>query len=105
MNTPEGMKKTEDEYTYKEILTLIQSIYVFLQAAGCWFKEYIKTIPPKAGFKKCTTNPCLLYRVNELWIDIVIVYVYDTLAIKDKQVLMDTIEFIKKNIKLDQWVN
>ena len=41
----------EETYTYKDILTLIKSIYSILQEETCWFKEYIKTMNLKEGFK------------------------------------------------------
>ena len=53
----------------------------------------------KAVFKKHKTDPCILYRVNELRAEIFTVYVDDTLAIGDKPELMDTIECIKKEYK------
>ena len=70
----------EEYYIYKDILTLIEFIYCLLQAAHWCLKEYIKTMTLKAGFKKCKTDPCILYRVNELGAEIAIVYVDDTLA-------------------------
>ena len=77
-------------------MTLIKSIYGLIQAARLWFKEYIKTMALKAGFKKCNTGPCLLYRVNELGTIIFIIYVDGTLEIGYKLALMNTIECIRK---------
>ena len=51
-------------YMYEDILTLIVYIYDLVQAARCWFMEYIKTMNIKAGFKQYNTDFCLLYRVN-----------------------------------------
>ena len=45
----------------------------------------------KEGSKQQKTEPCILYRVNELRTAIFIVYVDDTLGIGDKPELMDTI--------------
>ena len=42
----------EEEYTYKDISTLIHYIYGIIQAEHYWFKEYIKTITPKSGIEK-----------------------------------------------------
>ena len=64
---------------YKDILTLIKSIYGFVQEAHFWFKEYIKTMTLKVGFKQCKTDPCLLHRVNGLGDAISIVYIYNIL--------------------------
>ena len=55
-------KVFEEQYTYADILTLVKSIWGLLQAARSWLKEYINTIILKAIFKKCKTDPCLLYR-------------------------------------------
>ena len=51
---------------------------------------------PKVGFKKRNTDPCLLYRLNELWNVIFIVYVYGTMKIGDKPGFVDAIECTKK---------
>ena len=77
-------------------MTLIIYIYGLIQAARFWFKEYIKTMTLTEGFKKCETDCCLLYRVNELRTVIVIIYVDKTLSVGDKPELMDTIICIKK---------
>ena len=91
------MEEVLDEYnTYKYILKLIKFIYGIVQSARCWFKEYIKTMTLKLGFKQCKTDPCILYRVNELGAIIVIVYVNYTLEIRDKPAFMNTIECIKE---------
>ena len=86
----------EETYTYKDILTLIKSIYSILQEETCWFKEYIKTMNLKEGFKYCKTYPCILYRVNKLRAFTVTVSIYHTLSIGDKPTLMDAIECTKK---------
>ena len=89
---PEGMVEVlEEGYKYEDILTLIKYIYSIVQAECRWFKEYIKTMNQKAGLEKCKTDPCLLYRVNELGTAIVIVYVDDILAKGEKSALKDTI--------------
>ena len=51
---------------------------------------------PQGRIQKCKTGTCLLYRVNEIGTVIVIVYVYDTLSIRDKSELVNMIELIKK---------
>ena len=81
----------EEYYTYEDILTLIKSIYCLVQVESFWFKEYTNKMTLKAGFKQCKTDPCLLYRVNELGTGLVIIYIFDTLAIGYKPSLMDTI--------------
>ena len=53
MKIPEGMSEIiKEHYIYKDILTLIKSIHSLLQAACFWFKECIKTMAHKSGFKK-----------------------------------------------------
>ena len=81
---------------YKYIFTLVKSIYGLLKSARCWSKEYINTTTLKAVFKKCKTNTCILYRVNEICTIIVIVYVHDTPEIGYKPAFVDTIEYTKK---------
>ena len=89
-------KLIEEYYTYEYILTLIKSTHGLVQAARFLLKEYINTMTLKAGFKQWKTNTCLLYRANELGTEIFILYVYGTLAIRDKLALMDMLERIKK---------
>ena len=81
---------------YEYISTPIKYIYGLVQAEHFWFKEYIKTMTLKAWVKKFKTDPCLLYRVNEIGPVIIIVYVDDTLETGDKPAFMNTIECIKK---------
>ena len=50
----------------------------------------------KAGIKQCNIDPCVFYRVNGLGAVILVLYKYDTLEIRDKPALIDTIECIKK---------
>ena len=50
----------------------------------------------KAGYKKCKTETCLLYRINELGNVIFILYKDDTLKIGDKPASVDTTEYTKK---------
>ena len=80
----------------KDILTLIKYTYGLLQVERCQFKEYIKAMILRAGFKQCNTDPCQLYILNKLGTVIVIVYVDDMLTIKDKLALINMIECIKK---------
>ena len=42
----------EEQYTYIYILTPIKYIYGLLQEAHFWFKEYIKIMTLKVGFKQ-----------------------------------------------------
>ena len=66
----------EENYTYKDILTLTNFIYGFVQKKLCWFKEYINTVTLKSGLNKCKTYNFIIYRVNELRTSIFIVYLY-----------------------------
>ena len=51
----------KEYYAYENILTLIRCIYVHVQDAPHWFKEYIKNMTRKVGFEECKTCPCLSY--------------------------------------------
>ena len=95
----------EEYYMYKDILTIIKSINDLVVSARFWFKEYIKTMTLKVGFKKCKTDPCLLYRVNKLGTAIVIVYKYDMLAMAENQHCWVQLNASRNNVKLAQWVN
>ena len=53
---------------------------------------------PETGFRKCNTGPCILFRVDEIRTEIVIVYIDETFAIGNKPELMDRIELILRNI-------
>ena len=77
-------------------MTLIKYIYGLVQAKNFWFKQYIKKMTLNAGFKQCKTDPFIIYQLNEIMTVIVIVYVDGTLKIRDKPVLMNNIERIKK---------
>ena len=44
---------------YGGILTLIKYIYGLVHAAHHWFKEFIKSMTLKAGFKQQDNDPCI----------------------------------------------
>ena len=50
----------------------------------------------KGVLKQYNTGTCILYRVNGIGADIVILYVHDLLAIIYKPSLMNTIEYTKE---------
>ena len=57
---PESMEEViEEYYMYDDILILIKSICGIIQAAHCWFKEYINTAPLKSLLKQYNTDTCL----------------------------------------------
>ena len=68
-----------EKYMYEYILTFNKSICGIIQESHLWFKEYIKTMTLRAGFKQCRNNPFILYRLNELGTLIVIIYIYGML--------------------------
>ena len=55
----------EEHYMYNDILEFINCIWGLVQAAHNWFKEYIKTINLKVGFKKCKTGTCLFIKSEQ----------------------------------------
>ena len=81
----------EENYIYKYILTIIKSIYGLVQASLFWFNYYTNTMNLKVVFNKNKTDPCLLYRINELGPVIVNSYVHNMLSIRDKLAFMDTV--------------
>ena len=56
----------EEHYIYEDILMLVKSIYSLVQSSHFLFNKYINNITLKAVFKQFKTDPCLLYRLNEL---------------------------------------
>ena len=81
---------------HRYIFNINKSIYGIVQEAHLWFKECIKTMTLKVIFNQYKTDPCFLYRVNELGTAILIIYVDETLTIRDKPALMNKIGCIKK---------
>ena len=67
-------------------------IYGLVDAARCWFNEYIKTMNLVAGFKQYKDDTCILYRVIELVT--VIILLDDTLETGLKPSFMDKIQCI-----------
>ena len=92
MKIPEGTTEVlVKNFRYKNILALIKSIYGLVQVARWWFREYIKRMDLKEGFKQCKTKTYLLYRLNELCTVIGIVYLDKPLEIGNKPELMNTV--------------
>ena len=81
----------EEHYMHDDILALLKSIYVLLQAERRWFKSYTNNMPLKEIFKKRKTDYCILYCVNEPGTLIFIIYVDDMLEMVENPEFMDTI--------------
>ena len=62
---------------------MIKFIYKIASYVHCWFKEHIKTMPLKTGLGQLNTYPCLLYILNKPRSVFSIIYIDDTLSIRD----------------------
>ena len=70
------------------------AMYGLVQAARQWFKR-LSDIIISLGFKPCESDPCLMYRVNENGLCIILMYVDDNLIVGSNKAIDQVTEEIK----------
>jgi len=78
MEIPLGYKEVYQEVEKGTVLKLQMAMYGLVQAARQWFKP-LSDVLISLGFKLCESDPCLMYRVNENGLCIILMYVDDNL--------------------------
>ena len=71
------------------------AMYGLVQAARQWFK-CLSDILISLEFKPCESDPCLMYRVNENGLCIILMYVDDNLIVGSNKAIDQVTEEIKK---------
>jgi len=70
------------------------AMYGLVQAARQWFK-HLSDVLVSLGFKQCESDPCLMYRVNENGLCIILMYVDDNLIVGSNKAIDQVTEEIK----------
>jgi len=80
MEIPSGYKEVYQDPGKGTVLKLQMAMYGLVQAARQWFK-CLSDVLISLGFKPCESDPCLMYRVNENGLCIILMYIDDNLII------------------------
>ena len=80
MEIPSGYKEVYQEAKRDTVLKLQMAMYGLVQAARQWFKR-LSDVLITLGFTPCESDPCLMYRVNENGLCIILMYVNDNLIV------------------------
>ena len=88
MKSPIGMEEIDPGSSPEDCYQLKKGIYGLCQAARQFWKKFVDTIKQESfGFQVSPTDPCMLFKENELGICIIIMYVDDMLIIGKKSKL------------------
>ena len=97
MKSPIGMEEIDPGSSPEECYQLKKGIYGWCQAARQFCKKFVDTIKQDSfGFQVSPSNPCMLFKENELGICIIIMYVDDMLIIEKKEQIEDFASKIQK---------
>jgi len=90
-----GYKEVYQEPERDIVLKLQMAMYGLVQAARQWFK-CLSDVLIKLGFTPCESDPCLIYRINEKDLCIILMYVDDNLIEESDMAIEQATEEIKK---------
>ena len=95
MEIPSGYKEVYQEAESDTVLKLQMAMYGLVQAARQWFKR-LSDVLITLGFTPCESDPCLMYRINEKGVCIILMYVNDNLIVGSNTAIEQATEEIKK---------
>jgi len=90
-----GYKEVYQEAERDTVLKLQMAMYGLIQAARQWIK-CLSDVLITWGFAPCESDPCLVYRINENGLCIILMYVDDNLIIGSDMTIEQATEEIKK---------
>jgi len=86
MENPMGYKEVYADLGNNKVLVLKMAMYGLVQAARQWFK-CLSDILITLGFNPCESDPCLMYRIDEEGMCIILMYVDDNLIVGSRRQL------------------
>jgi len=95
MEIPSGYKEVYQDPGKGTVLKLQMAMYGLVQAARQWFKR-LSDILISLRFKPCDSDPCLMYRVNENGLCIILMYIDDNLIVGSNEAIDQVTDEIKK---------
>ena len=90
MKSPVGMEEIDPGLSSEDCYQLLEEIYGLCQAARQFWKKFVNTVKQEPfGFQVSPADPCMLFKENELWVCIIIMYVDDMLIIGKEAQIQD----------------
>jgi len=86
MEIPTGYKEVYTNLGNDKILILKMAMYGLVQAARQWFKR-LSDVLITLGFNPCESDPCLMYRIDEEGLCIILMYVDDNLIVGSRKAI------------------
>jgi len=86
MEIPMGHKEVYADPGYDKVLVLKMAMYGLVQAARQWFKS-LSDVLITWGFNPCESDPCLMYRIDEKGLCIILMYVDDNLIVGSRKAI------------------
>jgi len=94
-----GYKEVYHEAEKDTVLKLQMAMYGLVQAAQQWFKR-LSDVLITLGFQPCKSDPCLMYRVKENGLCIILMYVDDNLIIGSNKAIDQVTDELRKYLML-----
>ena len=96
MAIPEGYAECVQTFEEKEALKLEKAIYGMVQAAMQFFKK-IRDSLVQAGFKSSETDPCLVYKEDQIGVCIMLIYIDDMLIVGTTEAANEAIQILQQS--------
>jgi len=90
-----GYKEVYEDPGNDKVLVVKMAIYGLVQAARQWFK-CLSDILITLGFDPCESDPCLMYRIDEEGLCIILMYVDDNLIVGSRKAIDKATKEIKE---------
>ena len=95
-----GMEEIEPGSSSEDCYQLLKGIYGLCQAARQFWKKFMDIMKKEPfGFTVSPTDPCMLFKENELGICIIIMYVDDMLIIGKNEQIQNLPQRYKRNFQ------
>ena len=86
MEIPTGYKEVYADPGNDKVLVLKMAMYGLVQAARQWFKR-LSDILITLGFNLCESDPCLMYRIDEEGLCIILMYMDNNLIVGSRKAI------------------
>ena len=88
MKSPPGVEENDPVSSSEDFYQLVKGLYGLCQAARQFWKTFVYTAK-KEPFVFQVRHFCMLFKENELWVCIIIMYVHDILIIGKKEQIQE----------------
>jgi len=95
MEIPMSYKEVYQDPRKYTVLKLQMAMYGLVQAAWQWFK-HLSDILLTLGLKPCESDPCLMHRVKQNEVCIILMYVDNNLIVRSNVAIEQVTDEIKK---------